>query len=91
MTAHPRCAQSACHVSESKSGRRERLSRQQAAERLTDVAYALITGGSLQLDGDRKVTLPVTDEVVLKLETKSRDDEFELELELTWSSAPPPF
>jgi amphi-Trp domain-containing protein len=88
MTAHPRGAQTPRALSESKYENGERLSSQEAAERLTDVAYALITGGPLRL-GNRQVTLPVTGEVVLKRETKSNDDEFELRLELTWSSGPP--
>jgi hypothetical protein len=37
----------------------------QAAERLTDVAYALMTGG-LTLNGERQVTVPIADEIVLK-------------------------
>jgi amphi-Trp domain-containing protein len=78
-------------LSESTYDSGERLSSQEAAERLTDVAYALITGGPLRLGGNRQVTLPVTGEVVLKRETKSNDDGFELKLELTWSNGPPPF
>jgi hypothetical protein len=65
----------------------ERLSRQQAAEHLTDVAYALITGGELELEGDRKV--PIADEVVLKRNGKAEGDCVALELELSWSTAKP--
>ena len=91
MTPHPRRAQNLCPLSESKHGPSERLSAQQAAERLTDVAYALITDGALQLDGNRRVTLPVTGDMVLKREAKSSDDGFSLRLELTWSDSPPPY
>jgi amphi-Trp domain-containing protein len=65
----------------------ERLSRQEAAERLTDVAYALLTGGELRLNGDRQV--PIADEVVLKRNGKATGDRVELELELSWSTAKP--
>jgi amphi-Trp domain-containing protein len=73
-------------LSESKHDNSERLSRQQAAERLTDVAYALTTGGPLKLGGDREVTVPVTDEVILKGESRSDGDRVQLALELTWST-----
>ncbi len=65
----------------------ERLSRQQAAERLTDVAYALMTGGELRLNGDRWFKVPIVDEVVLKRNGKANGDRVELELELSWSTA----
>jgi amphi-Trp domain-containing protein len=61
----------------------ERLSRQQAAERLIDLAYALTTGGPLRLDGDQ---VTVADEVVLKREGNSKDDRVRLEIELSWST-----
>ncbi len=64
----------------------ERLSRQQAAERLTDVAYALMTGGLVKLDGGRQITVPVADEVTLKRKAKTDDERVELELELSWST-----
>jgi hypothetical protein len=50
----------------------ERLSRRQAAERLTDVAYALASGSAVALwiDGER-VRVPDTD-VVLTLELEVR-------------------
>jgi hypothetical protein len=63
----------------------ERLSRQQAAEHLTDVAYALMTGGELELKSDRKV--PIADEVVLKRNGSANGDRVVLELELSWSTA----
>jgi amphi-Trp domain-containing protein len=62
----------------------ERLSRQQAAERLIDLAYALTTGGPLTLDGDQQVT--IADEVVLKRDGNSKDDRVLLEIELSWST-----
>jgi amphi-Trp domain-containing protein len=64
----------------------ERLSRQQAAERLTDLAYALMTGGPLTFDGERQVTLPIADEIVLKRSGTANGDRIQLELELSWST-----
>jgi hypothetical protein len=62
----------------------ERLSRQQAAERLTDLAYALIMGGPLRLEGDLQVT--VADQVVLKRNGNSKNDRVLLEIALSWST-----
>ena len=64
----------------------ELLTRQQAAELLTDVAYALITGGLLAVDGDRDVRGPVADEVLLKRQSGSDDGRVQLELKLSWST-----
>ncbi len=72
-------------MTESKHENSERLTRQQAAERLTDVAYALITGDRLELGPDRTATAPIADEVVLKRESRSNGGRVELELELSWS------
>jgi amphi-Trp domain-containing protein len=74
-------------VNESKQGDGERLSRRKAAERLTDVAYALMIGGELKLDGDRQITAPIADEVVLKRNGSANGDRVALELELSWSTA----
>ena len=60
-----------------------RLTRQKAAERLTDIAYALTTGGRLKL-GDEEVSIPAADHVALKCETKSEGGRVELEIELSW-------
>ena len=65
----------------------ERLSRQQAAERLIDIAYALTGGGPLELTAaGRRITVPVAGELLLERELKSKGDRVELELELTWSA-----
>ena len=65
----------------------ERLSRQQAAERLIDIAYALTAGGPLELSAaGRRVTVPVPNELQLERELKSKGDQVELGLELSWSS-----
>jgi amphi-Trp domain-containing protein len=75
-------------LNESKQENSERLSRQQAAEHLTDVAYALMTGGELRLNGDRQVTVPIADEVVLR-NGSVNGDRVALEFELSWSTAKP--
>jgi amphi-Trp domain-containing protein len=60
-----------------------RLSRQQAAERLTDIAYALTTGGRFKL-GDEEVSIPAAHDVALRYGTKSEDGRVELEIGLSW-------
>jgi amphi-Trp domain-containing protein len=66
----------------------ERVTRQQAAERLIDIAYALTGGGPLELTAaGRRVAVPVANELRLERELKSKGDQVELELELTWSAA----
>jgi len=73
---------------------KEHVSRRQAAERLVDLAYALTTGGRLELtvDGER-VNMPLADELRLERNLRSKADLVELTLELSWSpmdaAAPP--
>ena len=65
----------------------ERLSRQQAAERLIDIAYALTAGGPLELfAAGRRITVPVDKELRLERWLRSNGDRMELELELSWSA-----
>lgn len=65
----------------------ECLSRQQAAERLVDIAYALNAGVTLQLrTGTDQVSVPVPDEVLLKRTSTASGDHVKVEVELTWSS-----
>jgi amphi-Trp domain-containing protein len=65
----------------------ERLSRQQAAERLIDIAYALTAGGPLELiAAGRRITVPVENDVHLEQCLRSKGDRVELELELSWSA-----
>jgi amphi-Trp domain-containing protein len=61
-----------------------RLSHQKAAELLTDIAYALTTGGRLQLGDEEEVSIPAADHVALKLETRSEGGRVELGIELSW-------
>lgn len=65
----------------------ERLSRQQAAERLIDIAYALTAGGPLELiAAGRRIAVPVEQEVRLGRWLRSNGDWVVLELELSWSA-----
>ena len=66
----------------------ERLSRQQAAERLIDIAYALTAGGPLELiSAGRRITVPIEKELRLEQSLRSNGDRVELELGLSWSTA----
>ena len=63
----------------------ERISPQEAAERLADIAFTLTAGGSLELRGDGKgVRVPVPKEVVLKRESKRKGDHVEVRVGLSW-------
>ena len=68
----------------------EHLSRQQAAERLADIAYALTAGATLELRAtheQQRVNVPVNDEVVLRRRTTTSDgDRVEVEVRLSWSA-----
>jgi amphi-Trp domain-containing protein len=63
----------------------ERVSRQQAAERLVDIAYALTAGGTLELrTAAEEVTVPVAEQVVLRRESKSSGDHVDVEIRVSW-------
>ena len=65
----------------------EHVSRQQAAERLVDIAYALTTGGTLELRTEAEdVTVPVAEEVLVRRESKSSGDGVEVEVRVSWSA-----
>ena len=65
----------------------ERLSRQQAAERLIDIAYTLTAGGPLELSVDgQRIKVPMANELGLERELTADGDEVELDVTLTWSS-----
>ena len=65
----------------------ERLSRREAAERLTDIAYGLTSGGPIEMRiHAHSVTLPLGDDLVLKRESTADGDRTRLELELSWST-----
>jgi len=65
----------------------ERLSSKEAAERLTDIAYGLTSGGPIEMRiGSHPVKLPVGDDLVLKRESGSNQGRTRLLLEFTWST-----
>ena len=65
----------------------EHLSRREAAERLTDIAYGLTSGGPIELTiNGCSVKLPVGEDLVLKRESTSNEGRTRLELELSWST-----
>ncbi len=75
------------HMSDVKHNDEEQLSRRQAAERLIDMAYALTTGGALELNAaGRRTEVPMANEVRMRRELRSDGDRVEFELELTWST-----
>ena len=81
-------------MSDVQRNEKEHVSRRQAAERLVDLAYALTTGGRLELtvEGER-VTVPLAEELHLERNLIAKADQVELKLELSWSAmdaaAPP--
>ncbi len=61
-----------------------RMSREDAAARLRDLADALARNNSVEFErGGNRITVRVPDEVNLKVEVEL-GDENELEIELTW-------
>jgi amphi-Trp domain-containing protein len=65
----------------------ERLSPQQTAERLIDIAYALTAGGPIELNATgRRIAVPIAGEVLLERELTAKDGQVELELALRWSA-----
>ena len=69
--------------------------RREAAERLTDIAYALVTGGPIEftINGER-LSVPIADGIRLKRSLKAEGSDVELDIQLSWStvhSAPPEY
>lgn len=63
----------------------DRMSPKQAAERLTDIAYALTAGGPLQLTLAReRLTVPLAHELRLQRNLEADGDRVRLELQLSW-------
>jgi amphi-Trp domain-containing protein len=63
----------------------ERVSRQQAAERLADIAFALTAGGTLELrTAGEHVRVPVAQDVRLKRASRSNGEHIEVEVVLSW-------
>jgi amphi-Trp domain-containing protein len=69
--------------------RKESLSRPEVAKRLSAFAEALAAGGNVELDlGGTSLKLRVADDVRTEFEVEVTGDEIEVEIELTWSTAP---
>jgi amphi-Trp domain-containing protein len=66
----------------------ERISRQQAAERLTDVAYAMVVRApvTLQIDGER-VVVPDAEELLVDWDVSCADGRLQLRMEVRWPAA----
>jgi amphi-Trp domain-containing protein len=63
----------------------ERLSRQRAAERLADIAYALAIGGTLEIrTGRERVRVPVAENVLVTREASAQGHRVVVEVKLTW-------
>lgn len=64
---------------------KERLSREEVAARLHNLADMLARHNDIEFDrGGMHFTVQVPDEVQLKLELEIESDKRELEIELTW-------
>ena len=64
---------------------KERVSREQVAERLRHLADMLARHNDLEFErGGMRFTVHVPDEVELKIELEVESDERELEIELKW-------
>jgi len=64
---------------------RERLSREEVAARLHNLADMLARHNDIEFDrGGMRFTVRVPDEIELKLELEVGSDKRELEIELTW-------
>jgi amphi-Trp domain-containing protein len=65
----------------------ERLSRQRAAERLADIAYALAVGETLEVRiGGERIRVPVAEKVLLTRGSRTKGECVVVEVRLTWSA-----
>ncbi len=64
---------------------KEKVGRKEAAARLRALATALARDNDVEYErGDLRFKVNVPDEVDFKIEIEVQDDEWELEVELTW-------
>jgi amphi-Trp domain-containing protein len=64
---------------------KQRMRREEAADRLRAIADELSSGNSVRLEkGGLRFTARVPDEVELKIEFEFEEDRAEFEIELTW-------
>lgn len=62
------------------------VSPRQAAERLTDIAYALAAGGPLELTvGHQRLIVPLGDELLIRRQLSADGRRVELDVLLSWS------
>lgn len=74
-------------MAETEFEQEEHLGRQQAAERLADIAYALSAGVRLELRTvDEQASVPIPDTVLLKRRSTSTGDHVDVEVKLSWSA-----
>ncbi|WIX77190.1 amphi-Trp domain-containing protein [Amycolatopsis carbonis] len=77
-------------MSEVEVKREEKLSREDAAQRLAALAAALAAGGKVELAlGASTVKIHVPDEVEIEVEIEIDGGKVELEVELKWSTGKP--
>ena len=89
-TNHPRAAMTRTSTSP-EFRHEEHLSRQLAAERLVDIAYALTGGATLELRAHGEhVNVPIADEVVLKRTSTTEGERVDVHIQLSWSNARAP-
>lgn len=66
----------------------ERLPRRRAAELLTDIAYALTAGDTLEVrTSSRQVKVPVGDTVLVTRGSRADGDLVKVEIRVRWSAA----
>jgi amphi-Trp domain-containing protein len=71
--------------------KQERLTRVEAATRLTEIAKALSHSATFELERDGEtLELDVPEEVMLEFEVEIEDEETELEVEIKWASITDP-
>jgi amphi-Trp domain-containing protein len=76
-------------MSDVEISRKESLTRNEAAHRLSALADALAAGGHVEVElGASTVKLHVPDHVRCEVEVEVDGDEVELEVEFKWSTAP---
>jgi amphi-Trp domain-containing protein len=67
------------------------VSRQQAAERLVDIAYGLTGGATLELrTKGEHVNVPVADEVLLERTSTAHGERVDVHIRLSWSGTRSP-
>lgn len=67
--------------------KQERLTRAEAAARLTEIAKALRNSADFELERDgEKLELDVSENVTLEFEIEIEDGQTELEVEIKWAS-----